>query len=821
MILILVHVSEKRFLGANPTVNNHTAVWYMPKDVKAECRVELCTAATAAAFMKHKPRVVVVCSEEALTWAESNLGLSNAVRTSPSCKYGNVAGASAVKNGCRVVTLPTIPMIRSSRQVKFFVTRLLQRCSPVGVLTFAPPIYFEHKHIGKEPDMAEPRLLLESPHCMLNVAGEPFHPVIMSVDLETKKAQQCIYTDGTEPRFFVGCIDLIGFSVMGYFAPEGSREPPLDRWAIYTFTMDFNDLWHWEFGKWLMATSIPKVMSNGGYDMQYLLRWGMPPCNYVGDSEYMWRSMVSGLAGWYSLQDQTNVLHRDSVYWKDGRDAKSRKAYQVYCAYDCHNTALNFAAQLAMLGGSTFRNYVIRFARMPTAMYSSLHGMELDENVHAVVREEYAEKLAEAKTKVRKYFGCNEGQSAELLPYFKGMVAIAKACGTPDVPHVDSTGKDAVRDLSAVHPMFSHTLGAISAARRYQKWLSTYIDMSYFHEGMNGGTDMFTGRRFLLWTLQSFGTDTGRFSSNGSAFWVGTSAHTLPSEMRKLFKAPDGYCFVTSDAPQSESRVTAHEAQCEAMKSATESDHDFHALNASAFFGVPYEDIYCDEKQKTLNKPLRDLSKRTNHGANYNMGAWVMLTTMGIEYVRKAQVLLNLPPSLNPQEVCVHLLTSFAARYKEVKFDWVVSLILELCTTGRLTYQVSGFAPLMVGDPVNFKPDLNTAIATKPQGTSAYVSIVGTMQLFNDYLYNNGVVRPVLQLHDENIGLARVDTPIANVDATYLTCCANSNTVHWLDGTTQLSIPVGDVVVGKHWNELKLDPKPRSETLLNTEDYLP
>jgi hypothetical protein len=44
-----------------------------------------------------------------------------------------------------------------------------------------------------------------------------------------------------------------------------------------------------------------------------------------------------------------------------------------------------------------------------------------------------------------------------------------------------------------------------------------------------------------------------------------------------------------------------------------------------------------------IAKDLRDLSKRTNHGANYNMGGSVMLDTMGPKRVAQAKLVLKLP----------------------------------------------------------------------------------------------------------------------------------------------------------------------------------
>ena len=828
MILVLVAPIEKKVLGQNPSELNHPAVWYMPKSVKGTAKVvvidekgkQFVRKSIAAGSVTD----ICVLAQESLHFCEYDLGFMSVVREAPNIKYGEIIGVSAHKKGIRLHALPSVAMSRSSRVVKLLLTRLLQRLCPVGKLGFAKPIYFDHKHIKTVTDTEEPMMFLENGRLMLDQMGRPFHPVLMSVDLETKEAQRCVYDDGSPDRYFIGIIDLVGFSICGYYKHPDEPVPPISNWNMYTYTVDFCQEWQMDFVKNLMATPIAKTFSNGMYDTQYLLRWRIPTRAYLHDTEYWWRSIVPDAAGWYSLQNQSNFFLLDSTYWKDGREATSRSAYRTYCARDCHNTAHITIAQLAgTFTREVARNFVLRFARIPFSVVSSMSGMEVDTAQRDKLRREYEDAYYEANQEVRAIYGCNEGQDQKLLPYFQGFAKLAKALGLPDAPSsINGTGKDEIRDLSAVHPMFERALKPIKLARRYQKWLSTYINMDYFCEGMNGGVDMHSGRSYMLWSLQPFGTATGRFASNGSCFWVGMSAHTLPGEMRSMLRAPEGYVFCTSDAPQSESRVTAHEAICPAMKEATESPQDFHALNASAFFGVPYDEIYDDELGKTINKGLRDLSKRTNHGANYNMGDYVMLTTMGVSYVRQAQALLNLPDTMKPKQVTAHLLTSFAGRYKEVKHDWVVRLVLQVCETGRLKFQIGGYSPLMIGDPVNFKPDLNTVIATTPQGESAHISIDGSLKLFAAWLEGGSPVKPVLQLHDENITIVPVGTPMEYVDSHYLKCCENFNEMKWLDGTTAtLSIPVGEVAVGSHWNQLKYDALKRIPDKQNVENYVP
>jgi hypothetical protein len=93
---------------------------------------------------------------------------------------------------------------------------------------------------------------------------------------------------------------------------------------------------------------------------------------------------------------------------------------------------------------------------------------------------------------------------------------------------------------------------------------------------------------------------------------------------------------------------------------------DFHSVNASAFFGIPYEELFDDERGKTKNKPVRDTSKRTNHGANYNVGAFVLANTMGIKAVWEAKELLKLP-FWDPLDITEYLLVRFHMTYSGIK----------------------------------------------------------------------------------------------------------------------------------------------------------
>jgi hypothetical protein len=187
-----------------------------------------------------------------------------------------------------------------------------------------------------------------------------------------------------------------------------------------------------------------------------------------------------------------------------------------------------------------------------------------------------------------------------------------------------------------------------------------------------------------------------------------------------------------------------------------ESDKDYHSWNASAFFGIPYEQIYDGEKRKTLNKPLRDLSKRTNHGANYNMGPDVMLDTMGPRKVAEAKVTLRLPSYLRLKDVCSHLLAQYNSTYPAVKGRWYASIISDIERTGLLVSAL-GWTRKVFGNPRANKPDLNSVVAHVPQNLSVAVVNREWYKIWRETIYGElrGTVRIKAQIHDSILFIYR------------------------------------------------------------------
>ena len=146
---------------------------------------------------------------------------------------------------------------------------------------------------------------------------------------------------------------------------------------------------------------------------------------------------------------------------------------------------------------------------------------------------------------------------------------------------------------------------------------------------------------------------------------------------------------------------------------------------------MPYATIYDDSTKKVLNKPIRNVGKRVNHGANYNMGAQVLVDTMGEEQIYKAASLLKLPSKWNAVQIAQHLLDCFDKTYPTIRGAyqaWVIDQVL----VHRKLVGATGWTRYCFGDPRKSKTTLNSYVAHSPQSLNAMVLNKAVMKVFYD-----------------------------------------------------------------------------------------
>jgi DNA polymerase I-like protein with 3'-5' exonuclease and polymerase domains len=171
-----------------------------------------------------------------------------------------------------------------------------------------------------------------------------------------------------------------------------------------------------------------------------------------------------------------------------------------------------------------------------------------------------------------------------------------------------------------------------------------------------------------------------------------------------------------------------------------ESELDYHKWNAHKFFGVPYAEI---------TPALRQLAKRVGHGANYSMGAQVLLETMGPRAVGEARLLLKLPAKWTLPQVTQHLLNTYAQAYPEVKLDWYNDIKRTIKMTKKLVSPL-GHTRHFFADPSTNKPAMNAAVAHGPQNLSGAVLNIVFYKIWHETVYGDlrGKVRIKAQIHD-------------------------------------------------------------------------
>ena len=379
------------------------------------------------------------------------------------------------------------------------------------------------------------------------------------------------------------------------------------------------------------------------------------------------------------------------------------------------------------------------------------------------------EKALESLRKILGVPGFNPGSPPQVKQ-------LLKLLGCADI---DSTNEKDLAKAKLRHPLNAYILNKILTIRGLRKLATTYLRTDADGEikkstgRLEGGAKEFHGR--ILYNLNPHGTDTGRLASREHHFWCGLQIQNVPrgesgepSHTKTTICADDGFYLGESDLEQAESRDTAHISGDTALIAAVSGTRDFHSHNASSFFGRPYESIYDDAVGKTKDKPLRNLSKRTNHGANYNMGPDVMVDTMGLDGVWMAKKLLALP-YLSAGAVTEHLLTKFHLTYPKIRGPihirneqvrvvlnlpkcehklyspgtYYASVAYEVSVTRRLTsraYHRTETNRLIFGDgenaihayieagdwtrycfgkPDSSKPDLNALVAHCPQSLNA------------------------------------------------------------------------------------------------------
>lgn len=541
---------------------------------------------------------------------------------------------------------------------------------------------------------------------------------ITSVDIETYRENLAIR-----------CIGFTSLTLVGGHYVSRSLVLPLDSmWAL---------TWAGRF----CGSSVPKILQNGKYDINYLMRYGVILTNYAWDTATLMHSWYAELPK--DLASLSAFFVRESMYWKDLAETNDLETYYLYNAKDTHQTALVLLGWINEAPDWARRNYTLEFPVLFPCIQSELTGIKRDFTKLAEQREIVLGNIETKYASLRSDLGIPKFNSNSPVQ----VKNLLKVLGCGDLESSDETN---LKKAILRHPLNSRLLNPILDIRGDRKLVSTYLRTDDdITKTSKGGKKELNGR--ILYSLNPHGTDTGRLASKEHHFWCGLQIQNIPANtdaVKATLCADDGFFLAESDLEQAESRDTAYITGDPNLIKAVSSGRDFHSTNASSFFGVPYEDIYDDSTKKTKNKKLRDLAKRVNHGANYNMGWSVLIDTMGEDKIAEARTLLGLPKGLTLREVAEHLLAVFTRTYPVVRVDYQNWIKLTVNKT-QLLVGATGWTRYCFSDPTKSKTALNGYVAHNPQSLNAMVLNQAFLQIFTQIALPNPHDFKLLgQIHD-------------------------------------------------------------------------
>ena len=582
---------------------------------------------------------------------------------------------------------------------------------------------------------------------------------------ENPKIQQELLSAISAPNVVACAIDIetsskiycIGFGIILHNKTTNSFE-------IKNYVLPLTDEYSLLTAEKALSSPCEKIMQNGMYDTTHLLTYNLPITNWRWDTLGMMHSWYSELPR--RLDFIAAFMLRDAVYWKDEKKATSLFEKYQYNAKDTYNTACIFLAWMSESPDWAKKNYLITFPEVFPMLHCGLEGILVDENKKAEIKLAQETILDKALQDIRTGLG---------VPDFnpnspKQLQRMCKVLGVKDFKSTDA--KD-MQKYTKGNPLMAWVVPKIIEYKKSMKLLSTYINSNLY------------GNR-LLYSLNPFGTETARTASKASHLYIfhpnrsgaaafesyGTQVQNLPPYAKKMMKADEGWLLFEIDKSASESWCTAALSREEKLWNTLTTKEDFHCANASMFFGIPYEELYDVATGEKLNVPLRNLAKRVNHGANYNMGASVLVETMGEANIFEARRLIllalearnlqhtyqykSLQLSKQPIQIATYLLSLFDRAYPAIRGRWQQEIIREVLTTNKLV-SPSGWTRYCFGNPSANKLDLNAYVAHGPQHLSVKLVNKSLIDIWRELALPLGnKLRLKAQIHDSIFGQYKI-----------------------------------------------------------------
>ena len=271
-------------------------------------------------------------------------------------------------------------------------------------------------------------------------------------------------------------------------------------------------------------------------------------------------------------------------------------------------------------------------------------------------------------------------------------------------------------------------------------------------------------------TLNQTETRTGRISSSEPNLQNIPVRSPLGKEMRKFFKARDGYLLVDADYSQIELRVLAHMANDKNMIAAFNEGNDIHAITASQVFDLPL---------MMVTPLMRSRAKAVNFGIVYGIGAFSLSKNIGVSVGEAKEYIEN-----------------YLNNFSGVR-DFMKETVekAKKCGYVETMYSRRRYLPEINASNANMRAAAERMAMNMPiQGTAADIIKIAMIRVSNALEEMHMKSKLILQVHDELI----VEAPEDEAEI------VKSLLKREMENAVALRVPMtADVGVGKTWYDAK------------------
>ena len=320
-----------------------------------------------------------------------------------------------------------------------------------------------------------------------------------------------------------------------------------------------------------------------------------------------------------------------------------------------------------------------------------------------------------------------------------------------------STNAEVLEGLLGFHPV----IGKILEYRAVAKLKSTYCDSLIDKVAPDGRIHS---------SFNQTETRTGRISSTEPNLQNIPVRTPRGRELRRFFKARDGWTLVDADYSQIELRVLAHISGDENMKQAFRDGTDIHTVTASEVFRVPVEEV---------TPLMRSRAKAVNFGIVYGIGAFSLSKDIGVS-VREAK----------------RYIEAYLSHFSSV--DSYMQSVIEKAKVDGYVETLEGrrrYLPELSASNFNTRAFGERVARNAPiQGTAADIIKIAMIRV-DDRLAKEGLsARLILQVHDELI----VEAPAAESMRVAMLLQEE------MENAVSLSVPlIAEAAIGETWYEAK------------------